>query len=343
MHTLVWKTCNESLGFTYKLSAKLTDILDSFPAELAFMRLPGRPNYWQLFLETVHYRAEPRLKRSIMYKQLASLSKLPRNQLHNELARQHLPPSMRDELMTRALELKRERKAKKLRDNKHAALWHRLIAPLKYELNNAKVGARLKSRDTDPERYAAFQAYVDVMEKLLGGIEGVRLAVRGDQTPGDFAKTKGYPNAGVHWSDWLSEKTKARVILLFEAIPYRAKAKRFVPFARRMPPSLYDAEQARLWLRTLNEYDLLLSELAVETDPERLDKLDARRKRMLFALDKIAYDDKHPCLPFTWHGTHTPDEWAQVDAMQDPLVLDRLNETYHEALADLLAQARPDR
>lgn len=277
-----------------------------------------------------------------MKKQVESLSKLKPNQIQNELMRQNLPPALRAQLREEALALKEHRRQTRLREQKHAALWHRLVAPLKYELANAKVGARLKDSITEPERHLAFSEYIAVMDKLLGGMEKIKMAGN-SQTPTAFAKAQNYPNGGVHWSDWVSQKTQTRIHTLFDAIPYRARAKRFVPFVRRMTPDLYRAEQFRLWFRTLNEYDLLMSNLDMARDPEKRERLLAQQKRMLFALDRIDFDSKHPCLPFTWHGVYTEDEWVRVDENEDPALMERLYQTYHDTYADLLAQAREEK
>lgn len=276
-----------------------------------------------------------------MYKQVKALSALTAQQIQNELMRQNLPPETRAQIRDEALALKKHRKQTRLREYKHAALWHRLVAPLKYELANAKVGVRLKDSITEPERHLAFTEYIAVMEKLLGGIEKIRRAA--DQTPSAFAKAQNFPNGGVHWSDWVSFKTQTRIHTLFDAIPYRARAKRFVPFVRRMTPDLYRSEQFRLWFRTLNEYDLLMSNLDMARDPEKRERLLTQQKRMLFALDRIGFDPKHPCLPFTWHGIYDEAGWVKVDENEDPDLMERLYQKYHDIYADLLAQAREER
>lgn len=276
-----------------------------------------------------------------MHKQVETLSKLNPRQIQNELRKQNLPAATQAQLREEALALKEHRRQTRLREQKHAALWRRLVAPLKYELANAKVGMRLKDSISEPERHLAFSEYILVMEKLFGGMEKIRRAA--DQTPSQFAKQMNYPNGGVHWSDWVSMKTQTRIHGLFDSIPYRPRAKRFTPFVRRMTPDLYRSEQSLLWLRTLNEYDLLMSDLDMARDADKRERLIAQQKRMLFALDRIAFDPKHPCLPFTWHGTHTEDEWNRVDDNDDPEQMERLYQAYHDTYADLLAQAREER
>lgn len=277
-----------------------------------------------------------------MEKSVKTLSKLHPNDIHNELMRRQLPAFAREQIMKEAMALKKQRKAETLRKHKHRALWTRLLAPLKYEMNNAGVGLRLKSSITDPERYRAFDEYLIVMNKLFSGLEDLMLSENHKRTPVEIAKELGYPYAGVHWSDWISEKTKNRIRMLFDSIPYRAKAKRFEPFIRRMPPAMYKAEHSTLWLRTLNEYDLLLSNIEHEQDPDKRIALDKKQTRMLFALDKLAYSDKNPCLPFTWHGAYTQEEWQAIDDDPDADTLERLYQQYHDEFADLLAQARED-
>jgi hypothetical protein len=277
-----------------------------------------------------------------MPKQLKSLSRLKPKQIQTELTKQQWPLPMRTQLYEQALALKKHRKQTRLREAKHHALWHRVMAPLKYELSNAKVGLRLKNSITEPQRVNAFAAYIEVMEKLIGGMERIKRD-NPDQTPTDFAKSQNYPRNGVHWTDWLSEKTKTRIHMAFDAIPYKPRVKRFTPFTRRMTPALYASEHARLWLRTLNEYDLLLSNLNITQEQPKRDALEKTRKRMLFAFDRLQYSTKYPCLPFTWHGLYTEDEWVQLDNIEDPVLLEHLEQTYHDALPTLLEKAREER
>jgi hypothetical protein len=53
------------------------------------------------------------------------------------------------------------------------------------------------------------------------------------------ASDKDLPNDGTHWTDWIPQKIKSRVLDLFEQIERKPKAKIKIPFERLVPPSLH--------------------------------------------------------------------------------------------------------
>ena len=158
---------------------------------------------------------------------------MTRNQIHNALMKEGLPPELRVAKMEHIMTLKRERRRHRLAQKVHDKMWAQLLKPLKYDLSNARVGLRLKSASDAPERYEAFDAYVTLMDKLLAGMQKMQMDLALSATPSAVAKTKNFPNNGEHWSDWVSDKTKQRIHTLFDAVPYTPRAKRFEPFKRR--------------------------------------------------------------------------------------------------------------
>lgn len=275
---------------------------------------------------------------------LRRLVAMPYNEAHNYLNRLNLPPTMRKALQETADKQRRvlgkARKRSKLANRHHAEQWHRLIAPLKYELSNAKVGMRLKSFDDAPERHEAFAEYVLLMEKLLSGLQHLqqneeaklsvntysdiqaqldaeeKVTVETALSPTDIALKKKYPNKGEHWTDWIGATTKARIEKLFDSVPYVAKTKRFVPFQRRVPESIATKQREELQKRTLSAIELVEQELELvresigeqelKQNDERLktlDTLEHEREQMYQVLYAVTYEFKKTRpLPPTWHG-----------------------------------------
>lgn len=230
------------------------------------------------------------------------LLRLTPNQLHNTLVKRGLPLDLRIATTNHIEALKKERRKKKIKETTHEKLWARLLKPLKYELSNARVGLRLKSASDAPERHEAFSAYIVVLDKLLAGMCKMQMDLAMSATPLEVAKTKNFPNNGEHWSDWVSDKTKLRIQELFFAVPYTPRAKRFAPFTRRLPPELYRVEYRRLLIRSLKEYDILLSEMGVVQDEARQDELKEQRLKMEYALSNLRLLKTGSALPSTWHG-----------------------------------------
>lgn len=269
---------------------------------------------------------------------LDHITAMSANDAHNYLMRLGLPDALRVSLTAMANEqrrkLRRAQKRSKLANLHHAELWHRLIAPLKAELSNAKVGQRLKPFEQHPERFEAFAAYIELMEKLLGGLQKIQqreaermsvsvfldadIKTRGfdfAMTPTEIAVERSLPHKGTHWSDWVGESTKARIQALFDSVPYTPKSKRFTPFKRRIPLPLFKQLREGLQKRTLHELDIVEQEIEllnnafgdaeIDPDDQRLtqrDKLESDREQMLQVLYAITVSDEPIPLPATWHG-----------------------------------------
>jgi hypothetical protein len=132
--------------------------------------------------------------------------------------------------------------------------WTKVLAPLRYELNNAKVG-RAYNGDTCPHRIEAFDAYIAVMEKLNAML--ARPAKLLEKTPIQIATAKNLPNGGEHWTDWIPERIKQPIHDAFMEIPHKPKAKRKVPFLRTVTPDLHAKAKARLLSKTTKEMQTL--------------------------------------------------------------------------------------
>ena len=250
---------------------------------------------------------------------LDQLAGMTWNEAHNHMMELNLPLAMRVDLTAKAEKLRTLRsmasKRIKLIEYQHAEMWHRLLTPLKYELSNAKVGLELKSYDEAPERHTAFSEYVILLEKLLAGLlkikheEETKLATgEKPRTPAEIATERGLPGRGAHWTQWISDKTRTRIEILFDAIP--TKAKRPKPFAYRVPPDLFKQEQAALQMRTLNELDLVRQEMQLIRDLEnptadqtvRLRELEDEEYAIKRALWHMTFGMYNEPVPSTWQG-----------------------------------------
>lgn len=276
-----------------------------------------------------------------MDKALKNLIHLPRNEIHNELVRLGLPPALRAQAFDELCEARQKRKSASARAKTRAKMWRWLLRPLAYELSNAKVGRDLKPQDKEPQRHAAFTAYIEVLGRLHASL--TKFMLDGDFTPAQIAKQKRLPQGGEHWSDWFSYKTKERIEQMFREIPYKRRAKRFEPFQRRLPHAMYQEVRPHVWLSILNSYGYLLSEIQITVDPGRMDKLEATQWRMWHALDALEVDDGM-YVPSRWQNMFPDAVWATIDASRNtPASTELLGmylKTYHEPYAQLLADAQ---
>ncbi len=180
---------------------------------------------------------------------------------------------------------KQRRRRNLLLRRAHKKLWVELMAPLKRELANARVGAVYKPAHPDPKRDEAFAAYVKCLEVLLQKLQqAYRLeAHKTDDdedtpplTPAGLAKLRGLENNGVHWTDWVPFKVKDAVTKAFNELPYTPKAKRKVPFKRTVPA----AQHAQGRRRLAAQIKRLMDKAVTEGDMDNLQALREAEERL---------------------------------------------------------------
>jgi hypothetical protein len=222
------------------------------------------------------------------------------NELHTRLTKRKLHPVAINHIKDKVAELKEERRVNRITRTHRTSEWANVLDPLRYELNNAKVGRKYDL--TDEARVEAFDAYIAVMEKVLAKLLHPSKLL--EQTPMQMAKEhnasgKGSPirNDGEHWTDWVPQKIKDTIATAFFELPHRPKAKRKVPFQRVMLPDQHEKAKARLLKATQKEIDTLERRQMVAPTDERQAKLN-RMKGALKIIEAMT-DNEH--IPATWN------------------------------------------
>ena len=220
--------------------------------------------------------------------------KLSANELHNRLTERKLHPAEIERIKMEVSELKETLRVSKITRTQRKAEWDKVLQPLRYEINNAKVGMRYGGEKVSPERQHAFGEYIRVMEKLLAMLDAPFKAL--DYTPIQIARDKGLPNDGEHWTDWIPARVKDKVIDLFNQIEVVPKGKRKTPFQRTMLPDQFNKAKTRLLTKTKKEMETLERKIAINASDERTNKL----KQMQRAIKIIESLDKNEAVPATW-------------------------------------------
>ncbi len=226
-----------------------------------------------------------------------SYLRLTANELHMHLTKQKrkLHPAEIQHIKDTVAQMKEELRVDKITRANRRTEWTKVLAPLRYELNSAKVG-RNYNGDTCPHRIEAFDAYIAVMEKL-----NEMLAHRAkllEKTPIQIAMAKNLPNNGEHWTDWIPERIKQPIHDAFMEIPHKAKAKRKIPFLRTVTPKLHAKSKARLLSKTTKEIQTLETRIQIQPTDERI----AQLKRMKQALKIIEGMGDGIFVPASWRG-----------------------------------------
>lgn len=220
--------------------------------------------------------------------------KLTPNELHNRLVERNIHPAEIERIKQEVADLKETLRVTRITRTQRKAEWDKVLQPLRYEINNAKVGMRYGGENSPQERVTAFGEYIRVMEKLLAMLDAPYKAL--DHTPIQIAKDKGLPNDGEHWTDWIPARVKDKVTALFADIPITPKGKRKTPFQRTMLPHQHETAKVRLLTKTRKEMENLERQVQINPTDARLDKL----KRIKRALKIIEALDKNEAVPATW-------------------------------------------
>lgn len=216
------------------------------------------------------------------------------NALHQRLLKERIHPTDMQRIKDEVAALKESQRVDKITRTQRKAEWDKLLKPLRYELNNAKVGRAYDLDDED--RVLAFDAYVLVMETLLTRFAKPLASL--EATPIQLALEKALPNNGEHWTDWVPEKIKERIALMFEQLPPKLRAKRKVPFQRLSTPEQNAKAKERLLRRTEKEIETLERKEAIaqtETGQATLLKMKQAMK-IIIKLNNTEH------IPATWNG-----------------------------------------
>jgi len=220
--------------------------------------------------------------------------KLKPNDLHQRLLKERLHPADMQRIKDEVTATKEAQRIDKITRTQRKIEWDKVLKPLRYELNNVKVG-RAYDLD-DAERVEAFDAYILVMVTLLSRFAQPLASL--DATPIQIALDKGLPNNGEHWTDWIPDKIKTRIALIFEALPHKTRAKRKVPFQRLTTLEQNANARDKLLARTRKEMETL--ERKQEMNSTEVGQATLGRMRDALKIIAKLTDTEH--IPATWSG-----------------------------------------
>lgn len=197
--------------------------------------------------------AKPRLK----YPSYMALSE---RALRDKLQAKGWPRTLAQEIIDIVNQQKTARANSQRRRSMVESEWQHLIDPLMAERKRVQValnyrkndwGEQSPQLDRDTARQTAYEAYHALLTTLL---QRFRTALKQDFTPNELAnelrdagKAHLAPpvhlrSRAQHWTDWVSDKKKDQIMLLFSNIPHRAKARTKTPFTRDIPTQEGESE-----------------------------------------------------------------------------------------------------
>lgn len=153
--------------------------------------------------------------------------------LHTYLEKRGDPLLLRKQIYETVVAQQKRKANSKRRDYQVIKWWEPIAAPL---TNEIKVVRAMQQHDRDNEqRQAVLAAYMAVLCKVRGEIQIAKIQAltpkKLQQRREDDGKQP-YPNDLTHWADMVPERIKQQIHEAFDALPYKPKAKRKVPFTR---------------------------------------------------------------------------------------------------------------
>jgi hypothetical protein len=237
--------------------------------------------------------------------QYQHLMKLTPNELHNVLSKRNLQPDTREAIKAMITAQKATLKSLRAKTIKVHAEWQPLLQGLRMERESVRSSRAYKTGQRDPNLITALEGYSMVLDRLHGEFE---LHKRNLVTPAVLARERNLPNGGIHWTDWIKEKFKERIRILFDAVDYPIGVKRKEPFPRRTDAKSNAKLKARLHARTLKEHGI--AEQNHQLNPTERSK--AKLGKLTQALRKIEQLQPTDPVPRTWSGLFLKDENGSV-------------------------------
>jgi hypothetical protein len=220
--------------------------------------------------------------------------KLTPNELHNRLSKRNLAPEVREDMKALITAQKASFKSMRSKTIKVHAEWRPLLQGLRMERESVRSSRAYKKGHRDPNLITALEGYSMVLDRLHGEFE---LHKRELRTPAVIARERNLQNKGIHWTDWVKDKFKERIRLLFDAVPHQG-TKGKTPFPRRTDPKSNAKLKARLHARTVKEHGIAQQNHQLnptERSKAKLDKMNEALKR----IDQLQPTDP---VPRTYSG-----------------------------------------
>lgn len=151
--------------------------------------------------------------------------------LHNYLAKRGDPPLVRQAIFDVVTAQQKRRANKSRRNAQLLRWWEPIAAPLTHEI---KVVRAMQKHDIDnAQRQEVLSAYMAVLMRVRMEINLAKfhqLTPKGWQSRRVESGKPPYPNGLSNWTDLVPEKVRQQIEQAFDALPYKAKAKRKIPF-----------------------------------------------------------------------------------------------------------------
>jgi hypothetical protein len=178
-------------------------------------------------------------------------------------------------------------------ESAHREQWKQVLEPLRLEILRVN-GCIHYQGATRQERSEALSLYHEVLLTLRDRLLATADPIDGErQTPLHAALAKKIPNEGLHWTDWVPPKIRARVEAAFSVVPYKPRARTLKPFKRTIPKARHALLLSALRKKTTASMENLQRMQNIREDDERTQEL-ASMANALKIMDTLPPDSPVP-------------------------------------------------
>ena len=209
------------------------------------------------------------------------------NKLYVYLTGREFPAEIIKQTMDTVKELKKQRKAQRIKQTMQDPLWNDMLRAARTERDTVRVmkvqTKQLVEREfghpANVAKLAALTKYEDVIMKIIAKME--KMKKRGEHTPLQIAaelKRDGRMSpdvSGEHWTHYVTHTERTEVEELFKKFPDPARGKKKVPFEYRISRQEHERHRKDMSKRLQEEAIKAEQEVALAFDDEEREKLSA--------------------------------------------------------------------
>lgn len=236
------------------------------------------------------------------------------SRLQTHLRKNRYPADIILKLVNEHQRIKESQRASRIKQTVIYKQWHFVVQPARDELGVVRTMKSAIKRESDmtealTNKLNALQAYEEALVKVVTKLNAIQ---KEDAiTPAELvaqlreAGKQDIPNNGAHWTDYVPDATRRRIVAMFDALPQPARGKKKVPFERRIAPEEHARLKSALVKAINTEIEKVEQEFAVTGNSFDKDELDNRLTDLYRA--QYVLDGLKPTtpLPKTWHGLLT--------------------------------------
>lgn len=147
-------------------------------------------------------------------------------QIRNRLIKQGMKAPERQALLDEIQAYRSKLRSEVAQATYYRNVWHKFSMPLLDEIQRVRVAMHYRA---NVRRNIVLMGYRELLDELHELFKGLS---HGKRTPLEIARHNNLPNDGTHWTDWIPQNDKERILEDFALVREHGR-KMYRPFERR--------------------------------------------------------------------------------------------------------------